>query len=322
MAQELPAWVIKMNDLGSREIPFLFILDFDLHEPVVIPLTEVSSHCIRFSFNSTSDDRGGSPEKLDLHITPVKYSIYEEGFKNVLNAIQLGDTYLLNLCYTSKLENVPPLEYIFDHAHAPFKLLFQTKFVVFSPERFVKIENGYIRTYPMKGTIDASIPNAEYILLNDQKEMEEHATVVDLLRNDLSIVASDVEVQRYRYITEVFTNRKKLLQCSSEISGKLGKNYLSDLGTIFYKLLPAGSVTGAPKKKTVELIQDIECEPRGYYTGVFGLFDGIDLDSAVMIRMIEERPDGYYYRSGGGITYRSLVSEEYQEMIDKVYIPL
>ena len=81
-----------------------------------------------------------------------------------------------------------------------------------------------------------------------------------------------------------------------------------------YALLPAGSVTGAPKKRTVELITAIEPEPRGYYTGVFGVFDGKNLDSAVMIRLIEERTDGYYYRSGGGITYRSVAEQEYQEI--------
>ena len=80
-------------------------------------------------------------------------------------------------------------------------------------------------------------------------------------------------------------------------------------------------MTGAPKKKTVELITAIEPEPRDYFTGVFGVFDGKNLDSAVMIRMIEQRPNGFYYRSGGGITYRSIPAQEYQEMIDKVYIP-
>jgi para-aminobenzoate synthetase component 1 len=99
-------------------------------------------------------------------------------------------------------------------------------------------------------------------------------------------------------------------------------DYYERLGSIFYSLLPAGSVTGAPKKKTVELIHDIEPEERGYYTGVFGFFDGLKLNSAVMIRMIEQRGDGLYYRSGGGITYRSIASQEYQEMIDKVYLPL
>jgi para-aminobenzoate synthetase component 1 len=216
---------------------------------------------------------------------------------------------------------VSSLEKVFETAIAPYKLLFPGKFVVFSPEQFVDIQKGVIRTFPMKGTIDAAVPDAKSILMNDIKEQEEHATVVDLLRNDLSIVAKEVEVVRYRYISEIQTSGKTLLQCSSEICGKLPGDYLNRLGSIFYSLLPAGSVTGAPKKRTVELIHQIEPEARGYYTGVFGVFDGEDLDSGVMIRMIEQRSDGYYYRSGGGITYRSEMMQEYQEMIDKIYIP-
>jgi para-aminobenzoate synthetase component 1 len=204
---------------------------------------------------------------------------------------------------------------------ASYKLYVPGQFLVFSPEQFVSISDGVIRTFPMKGTIDASVPHAENVLMNDIKEKEEHATVVDLLRNDLSMVARQVRVNRYRYVTEVRTGDKSLLQCSSEISGMLEPEFEGKPGSIMHALLPAGSVTGAPKKKTVELIHEIEPEPRGYFTGVFGVFDGKNLDSAVMIRMIEERADGYYYRSGGGITYRSVADQEFQEMIDKVYVP-
>jgi para-aminobenzoate synthetase component 1 len=66
----------------------------------------------------------------------------------------------------------------------------------------------------------------------------------------------------------------------------------------------------------------VEGEKRGFYTGVFGYFDGQDLDSGVMIRFIERRGDKYFYRSGGGITTQSVVESEYQEAIDKVYVPV
>jgi para-aminobenzoate synthetase component I len=88
------------------------------------------------------------------------------------------------------------------------------------------------------------------------------------------------------------------------------------------KLLPAGSVSGAPKPKTLEIIRNVEGGNRGYYTGVFGVFDGNTLDSGVMIRFIEQENGKLYYRSGGGITTQSVVSSEYQEVIDKVYVPL
>jgi para-aminobenzoate synthetase component 1 len=174
----------------------------------------------------------------------------------------------------------------------------------------------------MKGTIDAAIPGAEKMILDDVKELAEHVTIVDLIRNDLSQVATQVEVARFRYLDEIKTVDKKLLQVSSEITGILPGNYLSCLGEIFVKLLPAGSVTGAPKPKTLEIIRQAENEERGYYTGVFGYFDGERVDSGVMIRFIEEIDGKYFYRSGGGITTQSVVEKEYQEIIDKVYVPV
>lgn len=325
MQSPLPDWALQMNVLGASKIPFLFILDFDCSQPLIVPLAELKEECIRFEINTSLLFRinvDASAADIFLEKQPVDFEVYSKGFAQVMKAIQRGDSYLLNLCYTTRLRGVDSLEEIFDSVVAPFKLLCQNNFVVFSPERFVLIEGEYIRTYPMKGTIDASIANAEEVLLNDEKEREEHATVVDLLRNDLSIVSEQVTVERYRYISRIHTAGKTLLQCSSEISGRLPENYYANLGGIFHALLPAGSVTGAPKKRTVELISEIELEPRGYYTGVFGVFDGANVDSAVMIRMIEQRGNAFYYRSGGGITYRSDVRQEYQEMIDKVYIPV
>jgi para-aminobenzoate synthetase component 1 len=195
------------------------------------------------------------------------------------------------------------------------------EFVVFSPETFIRITEGVISSYPMKGTIDAHIPNAESILLGNPKELAEHHTIVDLIRNDLNIVAKKVHVEKFRYIEEINTNFKKLLQVSSRITGVLAPDYASHIGDILFRMLPAGSVTGAPKKRTVEIIREAEIYNRGYYSGVLGYFDGSALDSGVMIRFIEENDDGKVFKSGGGITFRSVVDEEYQEMIDKVYVP-
>jgi para-aminobenzoate synthetase component 1 len=323
--ENLPDWALEMNRLGSARIPFLFLIDFDFIHPVILPLSEISSECIRFEINPQhAVESKAKKRKSDFSLikSPVSFSEYQRGFDQVQKAIHAGDTYLLNLCYTTHVTGIDSLESVFHRVSAPYKLLFQNRFVVFSPEQFVSIRDGLIRTFPMKGTLDAALPDAESILINDVKEQEEHATVVDLLRNDLSIVAGNVTVDRYRFISRIVTAGKTLLQCSSEISGRLGENSHDRLGSIFNAILPAGSITGAPKKKTVELIKSIEAEPRGYYTGVFGVFDGASVDSAVMIRMIEQRGDQYYYRSGGGITYRSDARQEYQEMIDKVYIPL
>ncbi len=324
-----PEWVARMDHLAAEGIPFLFVLDFELAMPIIKPLSELidsgadkNEPAIRYQIRETNTGYPSTIASINLKKSPIPFEEYQMGFDQALAAIKAGDTYLLNLCYSTRLSNIDSLTEIFDTVKAPYKLLVDEQFVVFSPEQFVSVTEGVIRTYPMKGTIDASLPDAEAVLLGDIKEQEEHATVVDLLRNDLSIVANHVTVNNYRFITRISTAAKSLLQCSSEISGVLKAEFASKPGSMMHALLPAGSITGAPKKRTVELINHIEAEPRKYFTGVFGVYDGKNLDSAVMIRMIEQREDGLYYRSGGGITYQSNAAQEYREMIDKVYIPL
>jgi para-aminobenzoate synthetase component 1 len=173
----------------------------------------------------------------------------------------------------------------------------------------------------MKGTIDASVPQAEEKIRDDLKEVSEHNTIVDLIRNDLSMVAEEVRVKRYRYIDRVETRQRVLLQVSSEIAGVIPEGRPLNIGTIMSMMLPAGSVTGAPKEKTVAILGQAEGYERGYYTGVFGWFDGRNLDSGVMIRFIGQQGDKMVYKSGGGITAMSDSLREYEEMMGKVYVP-
>ena len=224
-------------------------------------------------------------------------------------------------------------------------------FVCFSPETFVRIKGGRIYSYPMKGTLDASLPNAEKQLMEDRKEAAEHATIVDLIRNDLSRVAEDVRVDKYRYIDVLHTNKGDILQTSSEISGRLPEDYPHHLGEILDVQLPAGSITGAPKDKTMQIIHEAEGYDRGFYTGIMGIYDQGELNSAVMIRFIEEETspvdfeaDGeknfktkegkasegkepkasrkLYFKAGGGITSKSDCRKEYEEVIQKIYLPI
>ena len=211
-----------------------------------------------------------------------------------------------------------------------------TPFVCFSPETFVRIKGGRIYSYPMKGTLDASLPNAEKQLMEDRKEAAEHATIVDLIRNDLSRVAEDVRVDKYRYIDVLHTNKGDILQTSSEISGRLPEDYPHHLGEILEAQLPAGSITGAPKDKTMQIIQEAEGYDRGFYTGIMGIYDQGELNSAVMIRFIEEEvfPSKtenrmnyeairkLYFKAGGGITSKSDCRKEYEEVIQKIYLPI
>jgi len=173
----------------------------------------------------------------------------------------------------------------------------------------------------MKGTIDANSPNAEKVLLGNPKELWEHNTIVDLIRNDISQFAGNVKVNKFRYINRIQNKTKDLLQVSSEIEGRLPANWKNQLGEIIWDLLPAGSISGAPKAKTIDIIQSVEARERGYYTGVYGYFDGENLDSAVAIRYIEQQDNDFYYWSGGGITAYSSFEDEYQELKDKIYVP-
>jgi para-aminobenzoate synthetase component 1 len=108
---------------------------------------------------------------------------------------------------------------------------------------------------------------------------------------------------------------------SSHISGNLQENWQESVGTILKALLPAGSISGAPKRSTLEIIDQVEEYERGFFSGVFGVFDGESLDSGVMIRFIEKTSQGYIYKSGGGITLDSDVDSEYRELLDKIYFP-
>lgn len=312
-----------MNKYGALHKPFMFIIDFEEKNIIFSEPDNVSSNVL-FDLNGRSNYRIKPIHhpKIELKKQPVSFNEYNAAFEKVSREIYNGNTYLLNLTFQTIIEINLSLEEIFYISRAKYKLFFNDEFVVFSPECFVKIIDGYIYSYPMKGTIDGTIENAEAIILADHKEEAEHFTIVDLIRNDLSIVAKNVHVEKFRYVEKIKTHEKTLLQVSSIIKGTLENNYQQNIGNIIFGLLPAGSITGAPKKKTVEIINAVETSPRGFYTGIFGIFDGHNLDSSVMIRFIEKRDEEYIFKSGGGITYLSNAQSEYQELIDKVYVPI
>ncbi|MBL6973835.1 MAG: aminodeoxychorismate synthase component I [Sulfurimonas sp.] len=305
-----------INTLGAQRSPFLFISDFKAKNLKIIPLDSLED--IEFKIQDTYKS---TPHNKILQKNPITFSEYRKKFKKIIEEIKSGNTYLLNLTAQTKVQSPLSLEEIYNYANAQFKLRYKDEFVCFSPERFVKIEDERIHTYPMKGTIDASVEDAENKIINNAKEKAEHIMVVDLLRNDISIQAKNVKVENFRYITKIEAGNKELLQVSSHISGEVGPLWHEKLGDILESLLPAGSISGAPKKSTLEIIEEVEGYERGFFSGVFGVYDGISFDSAVMIRFIEKTEDGYIYKSGGGITLDSDVNLEYNELIDKVYLP-
>ncbi|MFT4833676.1 MAG: para-aminobenzoate synthetase component 1 [Marinoscillum sp.] len=310
----------QINTLGTQREPFFFFTDFLGDKTWLKPITEIAKEDIDFVFHSKESKREKRSFKFEKF--PLSKEAFAIPYQYVVDQINYGNSYLVNLTFKTPIKTDLSLKEIYEHSHAKYKVRFADQFVVFSPETFVKIKDGFIYSYPMKGTIDASANNAEAVLLNDAKEIAEHVTIVDLIRNDLSQIASKVEVTKFRFVSRLNTNDKNLLQVSSEIKGELPQNYASHLGELFFKLLPAGSISGAPKEQTIKIIKEAETQNRDFYTGVCGYFDGKNFDSGVIIRFIEKEGKNMYYRSGGGITSFSDEAKEYQEIIDKIYVPI
>lgn len=312
----------QLNQLGRQRTPFFFIIDFDINHFEVVPFSKLKE--IYFEMDGFSIcqpiilNRVSPILKIEKN---VSFEVYQRAFAQVQHEIYHGNTYLLNLTFPTEISLNTDLLNVYAQSHAPFKVFYKNQLVSFSPERFVKIEHNQIKTYPMKGTIDASLEHAEKILLNDPKEFAEHTMVVDLLRNDLSMVSKNVRVTRFRFLNKINAGSKQLLQMSSEIVGNVEENWHCKIGEILLKLLPAGSISGTPKLKTLEIIKKVENYHRGFFSGIFGYFDGKILDSAVMIRFIDKQHQRFFYKSGGGITIDSNCENEYKELLQKVYLP-
>jgi para-aminobenzoate synthetase component 1 len=315
---------IKTADALSKAAkPFLFLIDFEMQQPRLWLPHQIDADELLFSINGfTNAPVIETNKELSLQVESINEVDYRLKFDKVMHHLHYGNSFLTNLTVKSRIEINATLKELFFQVKAPYRCWLRHQFLFFSPESFIKISDGKIYAYPMKGTIDASIPEAASVILNNEKEKAEHVTIVDLIRNDLAQVAANVEVSRFRYLDKIKTNRNSILQVSSEVMGDVLSEYQQKIGSLLAALLPAGSISGAPKKKTVAIIKEAEQDLRGYYTGVFGYFDGHNLDSCVNIRFIEQQDDSLYYRSGGGITAQSNWQAEYNEVIQKIYVPV
>lgn len=309
----------QMNVWGSTGQPFYFIVDFEGTSAIVSSTKEGDG--IAFDFHN-QETKPQQLKTLEFHSYPKSLDQYQQQFETVSSHIHYGNSFLVNLTHQTPIKCNYDLKEIYHFSRAKYKVLWDERFVCFSPETFIRTENDKVYSHPMKGTIDGELPDAAAKILADPKEMAEHITIVDLIRNDLSMISENVKVTKFRYIDRLKTNHKSLLQVSTEISGTLKENWQANLGNMIFQLLPAGSITGAPKEQTMSIIREAEDYKRGYYTGICGYFDGENLDTGVMIRFIEKKGDALFFKSGGGITAFSKVASEYQEMIDKIYVPV
>lgn len=313
-----------MDELSQKKVPFFFMIDFLMENVEIFSENEIEKTGLKIDFKGFKTDINEQefPREIIFESFPPSEDSYKKGFDIVQNHLKKGNSYLVNYTCKTEIKTNLSLENLYQISHAKYKVLYPENWMFFSPETFIEIIDNEVFTYPMKGTIDAEIENAADILKNNEKEKAEHYTVVDLLRNDLSMIADDVKLDEFQKIDFLKTRQKNLLAMSSKISGKLKPEFKGKIGSIMKTVLPAGSVLGSPKPKTLEIILEAENYSRGFYTGVCGWFDGENLDSCVIIRFIEKENDKLYFKSGGGITHLSNFADEYQEMKNKIYVPI
>ena len=206
----------RMNRAGYEGIPFLFALDYEQQHGLFIenPL-EQTEVLFRIAECTNIADRllPTNTHRVPLHKKPIPIEEYAKRFATIQDGMRKGRSLLANLTVRTPIETPLSLKEILFSTTAPYQLYVPSiPFVCFSPEQFVNISrDGLISTAPMKGTIASDTPGAPSSILNDYKETSEHCAVVDLLLRDLSGVAENVHVKRFRFFTEIPTQQDRKL---------------------------------------------------------------------------------------------------------------
>jgi anthranilate synthase component 1 len=210
------------------------------------------------------------------------------------------------------LRNINPSPYLFFFDYGDYKLMGS------SPEAQLVIKNGKAVVHPIAGTFkrtgdDELDQQSADQLLGDAKENAEHVMLVDLARNDLSRLCDDVTVAHYRQV-QYFSH---VIHLVSEVTGKVRPG--SNPFELLAKTFPAGTLSGAPKFKAMELIDSYEPTPRSYYGGGIGFmgFDG-SCNHAIMIRTFLSKSNTLVYQAGAGVVAASKPENELQEVNNKL----
>lgn len=219
----------RINQLARADKPFVFIISYNQQQAYIEEAGHVDSSEMLYAFpaiNNVPKDEAINKNPVEWRFEAPNRAEYQRSIEYVKANQRNGNCYLANLTCKVPIHTNLTMRDIFLLSTAKYRCWVKDKFVCFSPEIFVRIDGETIHSFPMKGTIAASVPNAANVLMNNAKEAAEHATIVDLIRNDLSIVATKVSVEKYRYIDKLTTNKGDILQTSSEIVGQLLPHYL------------------------------------------------------------------------------------------------
>jgi para-aminobenzoate synthetase/4-amino-4-deoxychorismate lyase len=261
---------------------------------------------------------------IPLTVTPaIDFADYERALSRIKEEIAEGNTYQVNYTYDCHIQTpLAPLELyemLRPHQTTPYTAFIENQYesiLSFSPELFFELEGTTIRAKPMKGTAKRGKDSAEddlnrVFLQDDAKNRAENVMIVDLLRNDLGKVAISGSVT-VKNLFEVETH-KTVHQMTSEIVATLKEQ--TSLWEIFIALFPCGSVTGAPKRSTMQIIDALERGPRGVYCGAIGFLQPGHACFSVPIRILQRTHNetAYRYRVGSGIVWDSDIREEWLE---------
>ncbi len=267
--------------------------------------------------------------KTEVKNVVIKKQIPKDEYvKKVLKIkshIKEGDIYQAN--FTSRFELSSPLTpfEVYENLRklnpAPYSAYLNFgnyQILSSSPERMFKIDSDKISTSPIKGTIALGNTTTKQktnleTLLNSEKDKAELLMIVDLMRNDLGKIAQTGTVNvDSLFKPEIYSS---LIHLVADISAKL-KNDIS-FSNIIDAIIPGGSITGAPKKRAIEIINELEETPRFVYTGSIGYMTKEKSDFNIAIRTIYHKDDSYFIHAGGGIVADSDPDKEYDEMLLK-----
>jgi para-aminobenzoate synthetase component 1 len=278
-------------------------------------------------FSALPAERARAPFRITAPlVSSLSHDAYATAFRQVLNYIDAGDCYQVNLSqrFSAAATGDPWLAYqaLRIVNPAPRAAYLNTPYgqiLSSSPERFLKVERGQVETQPIKGTrarIGHARLDAERLreLQTSAKDRAENVMIVDLLRNDLSKTCESGSVQVTKlFDVESFATVHHLV---STVIGRLRSD--RDALELLRGCFPGGSVTGAPKLRAMQIIEELEPQRRGIYCGAIG-YVGCDgnLDTSIVIRTLLYTGGRVYFSAGGGIVADSKLEDEYQETFDK-----
>ncbi len=263
--------------------------------------------------------------KINQLESNLKANKYAKLFASIQGYINAGDCYQINLA--QRFSGAYQGDTLFAYLHlrqqlpSPFSAFMQWdagSVLSFSPERFLQVRGDKIETKPIKGTIargknpEEDLKNAQW-LQSSKKNRAENVMIVDLLRNDLSKHATQVEVPHLCEL-QSFANVHHLV---STVTGKLKPE--SSVIDLLRDAFPGGSITGAPKIRAIEIIEELEPHQRSIYCGSIGYCDYLGrLDSSITIRTLVHADGQIHCWAGGGLVADSVEQAEYDETFAKV----